>query len=373
MTNPFVLTQYISPAYFCDREAETARLLANIENGRNTVVYSLRRLGKTQLVQHLFHKLREKREVLPVYFDIFHTRDLDQFTLAFADAVFRSLSTDSTSMLEKATKILSNLRVTLSIDPFTGSPTLQLDIKSPRESEITLRRIFEHISAQKQQVIVAIDEFQQVAGYPGGSAEAMLRSFMAGCPNIRFIFLGSVKHLLVSMFASESSPFYQSAEMMKLGKIETEVYTRFVRRLFREKGSEIPEEITSEIIKWCRNHTYFVQRFFNKLYTIPGETVGEDEVKTVLRELLLENEPVFNDYRRFYTRFQWDLLSAIARENGAKNIYSSAFISKYGLGSASSIRTAMQSLLKRDSIHEEGGKIFVTDVFFSRWLEYRGR
>ncbi|MCK9311813.1 MAG: hypothetical protein M0P26_06010 [Bacteroidales bacterium] len=33
--NPFLLTGYYSPAYFCDREAETAKILSALENDRN--------------------------------------------------------------------------------------------------------------------------------------------------------------------------------------------------------------------------------------------------------------------------------------------------------------------------------------------------
>lgn len=49
--NPFVITgRYVAPEYFCDREKETAELLSNVENWRNTVLISLRRMGKSGLI-----------------------------------------------------------------------------------------------------------------------------------------------------------------------------------------------------------------------------------------------------------------------------------------------------------------------------------
>ena len=46
LANPFVYQGYESPAYFCDREAETKSLLSHLKNGRNiTKVSDLGRVG----------------------------------------------------------------------------------------------------------------------------------------------------------------------------------------------------------------------------------------------------------------------------------------------------------------------------------------
>jgi Predicted ATPase (AAA+ superfamily) len=341
MKNPFTVTGYAGAKYFCDREEETKKIISAVENGRNIVLYSIRRLGKTQLIKHVFSSLGKNKKYITVYLDIYHTRDLKSFTQSFAEAVFSALTTNPASILEKAAKVLSNLRVALSFDPFSGKTILTFDIKTPQESEATLRKIFEHISAQKKQVVVAIDEFQQVSLYPEDTTEALLRSFMSECTNASFIFSGSVNHLLISMFASANRPFYQSAEMLRLQKIETAVYARFAKRLFNSKGTNLPLSLATECIQWCRNHTYFVQRLFNRLYSLPVEEITGDVIQRTKNELLLEAEPVFNDYVNFYTQFQWKLLSAVAKEDGAQSVYSTEFINKYELGSTSSVRTAL--------------------------------
>ena len=38
LRNPFVYQGYVSPKYFCDRTEETEELIANLQNGRNTVL-----------------------------------------------------------------------------------------------------------------------------------------------------------------------------------------------------------------------------------------------------------------------------------------------------------------------------------------------
>jgi AAA+ ATPase superfamily predicted ATPase len=52
--NPFPINYYVSPSYFCDRKAEAERLIRNIENGFNTALLSIRSLGKTGLINHVF-------------------------------------------------------------------------------------------------------------------------------------------------------------------------------------------------------------------------------------------------------------------------------------------------------------------------------
>ena len=44
--NPFLLTTYGGPEYFCDRRYELERLTSNILNGVNTTLLSIRRMGK---------------------------------------------------------------------------------------------------------------------------------------------------------------------------------------------------------------------------------------------------------------------------------------------------------------------------------------
>lgn len=50
MINPFFTIGYGGPEYFCDKEAETAKLTETLTNGRNIALISPRRLGKTGLI-----------------------------------------------------------------------------------------------------------------------------------------------------------------------------------------------------------------------------------------------------------------------------------------------------------------------------------
>jgi AAA+ ATPase superfamily predicted ATPase len=51
--NPFPTTGYYGPAFFCDREKETATLLRNLKGRQSTTLAAIRRMGKTALIKHV--------------------------------------------------------------------------------------------------------------------------------------------------------------------------------------------------------------------------------------------------------------------------------------------------------------------------------
>ena len=55
--NPFLVSGYQGPDYFCAREKETEELASALANGRNVCLVSPRRMGKTGLILHLFNRL----------------------------------------------------------------------------------------------------------------------------------------------------------------------------------------------------------------------------------------------------------------------------------------------------------------------------
>ena len=74
-TNPFLITGYQGPDYFCDREKETASLMSALKNGRNITLISPRRMGKTELIKNVFYYIqKENKSAACFYLDIFQPR-----------------------------------------------------------------------------------------------------------------------------------------------------------------------------------------------------------------------------------------------------------------------------------------------------------
>ena len=232
--NPFLITGYAAPKYFCDRVSETNTILDTLQNGRNITLTSPRRLGKTGLIKHIFYQLK-KQGATVIYIDLYPTESLNDFTQAFASAVLGQLDSNPIKALKKIATVIKGLRPYLTVDPATNQPKVGLDIAIGTETS-TLDQVFNYLKRSEKQCYIAFDEFQQIANYPEKNIEALLRSYIQDLHNTRFIFSGSQSHMLGEMFLSPKRPFYQSTSEKSIGTINENVYYKFSAAFFKKQG-----------------------------------------------------------------------------------------------------------------------------------------
>jgi hypothetical protein len=366
--NPFILNSYISPEYFCDREKETQEIISAVNNGRNLTLISLRRMGKTGLIKHVFNSLEKNKETKCIYIDIMTTSNLQDFTIAIAKSVIEALESKSMSVLKKIGGALGALKPSFNINPLTGDTSFQLQLNNESESEQSLKIIFDILQNNRYKIVIAIDEFQQILNYPEKNTEAVLRSYIQHLTNVNFIFSGSRKDMLTSIFLNQSKPFYLSSEFMYLDTIEEEKYIDFIRAKFFSGKITIDAVQIKKILELTRSHTFYVQLFCNKLYENGKNKIDNSDIVKILNHIFEENKFIYENYRLMLTDFQWKLLCAIAKEGNIKEIMSKDFIGKYNLGAASSVKTAVTSLLNKEMIFNENEVYRIYDIFLSLWL-----
>jgi AAA+ ATPase superfamily predicted ATPase len=364
--NPFLITGYKSPEYFCDREIESGTLRNAIENHRNITLISSRRMGKTGLIQHVFSDMSKKSGRIPVYFDIMGTTGFNEFAEVLCNAVLRSMSKTERAWKGFLRK-LGSLRPALAFDSLTGEPRISLDIRSAEEIDLSLDMIFRLMGEKKQYFVIAIDEFQQIASYPEKNVEAILRSHVQKQSNVCFIFSGSKKHMLSAMFSKPSRPFFNSTQMMFLEHIDREAYFDFIRSHFAGRGKQIENEALERIAEYTQLHTFYVQFLCNRLFGT-FKNVGIKEVDKVLYTILRENEPIYASYLNLLTISQYRTLRAIALEGMVEKPTSGNFLAAHHLGAASSVSQAVSSLTKKELIHNDSGRLSVQDKFFAQWI-----
>ena len=367
--NPFLVSGYHSPEYFCDREEETGRVIRSLANERNITIFSIRRLGKTGLIEHVFNRLKSDKKIHLFYIDILSTTGLNGFVNLFAATLLGKLETKPEKFIKKIGEIFSGIRPVISFDPHTGAPTLQINIQSAEDADRSLEKIFVYLKESRKKILIAIDEFQQITNYPEKNVEAVLRTNIQRAAGVNFIFSGSQKHTLLSIFSKYGNPFYQSTEMMQLERIPKKDYSEFIISKFDKGKKKISGSTVVKILEICRLHTYYVQFLCNRLYGLKDSTITESLVKNTLESILKENEPEYINYRNLMTGYQWKVLTAIAIEGNAKLITSKDFIAKHKLGTPSSVHTAVKALLSREMIYKEEVDYFIYDVFLERWLE----
>ena len=368
-SNPFLITGYLSPEYFCDRDKETQIITEAVTNRRHLTLFSPRRYGKTALIKHVFHLGEKKKLFVPVYTDIMATTNLSEFVENFGKAVL-SAHAKNTSVLKKMMNSLASIRPKFTIDSLTGEPAVILTVNNEKEAVDSMEAIFNYLRNQKSSFVVSIDEFQQVSYYPEKNIEALLRSYVQLVENICIIFSGSRKHILTQMFSMPDRPFYNSTQIMEIERIPHDSYSSFILERFSVGKRIISPDALEMIFEITSLKTFYVQYLCNRLYS-SFKKVDTHEVKEMIFRIINENEPIYAGYLNLLTSQQFRVLRAIAQNNGIEAPTSKEFISGYGLGASSSASQSVKSLEDKEFISYYDEKYRVNDAFFTQWLIHK--
>lgn len=365
--NPFLLTGYVSPDFFCDREQETQKLISALQNGRNVTLISPRRMGKTGLIRHIFHQMEAEKQAKCYYVDLYKTDGLASLVEQLASVVLGSLDTTEAKIIKQVTTFFKSLRPLLSFDSLTGVPTFMVDVK-PELAEHSLAEIFSYMEQSGQLCVIAMDEFQTIVDYGEKNVEALLRSHVQHLTSVHFIFSGSQRHVLENMFALANRPFYQSTQILNLYEIQESSYYQFATEKLEAHHQQIPTDVFNDLYQRLAGHTWYIQMVMNRLYESGQKQITKPLVNKVLNEIIDENEATFQTFMRLITPAQARLLKAIAKEGTVQQALGSSFISKHQLGATSTIRSAIQSLVEKELVLDCQGGYQVYDRFFSLWL-----
>lgn len=366
--NPFLLTGYVSPDYFCDREEEIKRLISALLNGRNVTLISPRRMGKTGLIRHAFHHLNVGKQAKCYYVDLYKTDSLSSLVEQLANVVLGSLDTTEDKIIRQVTTFFKSLRPLFSFDSLSGVPTFTVDVK-PELAEYSLTEIFSYMEQSGQQCIIAMDEFQSIVNYKDRNVEALLRSHIQQLTSVHFIFSGSQRHVLENMFASANRPFYQSTQILNLFEIQEESYSKFARGKFEAHHQQIDEDVFDYMYQKLFGHTWYIQVLLNRLYEIGESPIKKELIDKVLADVVDENEATFQTFLRLISPAQVKLLRAIAAEGVVQQVLNQSFNSKYHLGATSTVRSALKALVEKELVLDIKGNYQVYDRFFGLWLK----
>ena len=365
--NPFLVTGYHSPSYFCDREDETKTMISALENGRNLTLIAPRRMGKTGLIKNVFYKLRqEQSDIITLYMDIYPTQNMGEFVQLFANTVLGQLDSAPQKAMSRIAKFIKSIRPVFSLDELSGRPKVTLDV-SPSSEQDTLKEIFDYLNSSEKQCYIAIDEFQQVADYPEKGLEASLRSYIQFLPNVNFIFAGSKQHVMQEMFLSAKRPFYHSTQIVAIDSIDKEAYYGFAAGFFDGQQLELMEDLFSYIYNEFDGHTWYIQAILNRLY---GYAVKPDKesVSQAVEEIVAESAYAYETLLSAYSYGSVRLVKAIAKEGCVREINSSTFIAKHKLKAASSINTALKKLIDKELVYKTPKGYIIYDRFMAIWL-----
>lgn len=369
MQNPFVFSNYVTGESFCNRNKELSELLKYIKGSQNVLLFSHRRFGKSSLIQQVFSKIKEKGlNIGAMHVELYGTISEKDFITRIFQGL-NQLESNLERLLKSVSKALSKIKLDLSIDSVTGTASI-----SPSFAAVNEKIILEELMnillkySQKRKLVIAFDDFQEVANYTEDGFEKRLRSFIQHHSNICYIFSGSQKHLITEMFNSNSRAFYKLADSFPLGKIETEHYIPWIKNLFSRKNVFLPIELIEEIVSRFENHPMYIQNFLFHLWEIPRNKEYSPEIINDLENKIIEKRSL--EYTVLWETLsinQKKTLKLILLNNGA-NLFNADSLKSVNLKTGSLVTKALSSLVKKEIIIKNG-TYMIQDIVFKKWLQ----
>jgi hypothetical protein len=369
--NPFIITaDYYGPEYFCDRQAETEALESNIANGRNTVLISSRRMGKSGLIAHVFNRAFVKSNFKTFSIDLYPTSSLAELILLLAKEITGPLKSKGQSLLESFLGIVKSLRPGFKVDPVTGQFVFDLSLGEIVKPVDSLKEIFQYLEGSEVPCLVSMDEFQQIAEYPDNNVLELLRTYVQKCKHTWFIFAGSDRRMMEKLFNNPSEPFYMSCSPLYLDAIQYENYLAFARHHFEAAGKSLQEESFKQVYELFDGHTWYVQRLMNEMFawTKPGEVADAQMASDALTFVIKTYARTFQEQMSSYPEAQKQLLIAIAKDGQAQQVTSVAFCKKHSMKSPSTVQSALRVLHDKGIVRKDGTTYSVTNRLFGIWL-----
>jgi len=375
MENPFVYGKVARGESFADREAEIKELMADIQSSQNVVIFSPRRYGKTSLVLEVLDRAREQG-ILAVYLDLFKVTSEEGFIADYAKEVARLEPGGIRSMLRNLRELLPRLVPKVVLKSEKAGVEVEFEFDPRSEKAPLLDDLFEAVATigtkSDKRAVVVFDEFQEIADWDADmKVERQMRAQFQLHENVSYIFMGSKRHLMREIFQSKNRPFYRFGKHFPLEKIPRDEFAAFIDKRFAETGIEITAPFIAEILELTEDHPYYTQLFCHILWNRTHErgTVKVDDISSTLQEVFLREGHAFHDLWDMLPLKARQVLVALAKEDRSQaQLYSSDFLQKHALGSASSVQRAVSRLITEEILEKVNGGYEFTDVFFKRWI-----
>jgi hypothetical protein len=374
--NPFVYGEIVSAAAFADREDERARLGRDLAAGQKVFLISPRRYGKSSLVRDVMRGLA-KQQMLTVEVTVAASSSYIGFLESYAQALVAA-DTPVSRLRRWATELLGAIRPELRLDADpTGRAKFAIAfpaVRSARDAARVATEVFalpaRIAAARKQRMAVALDEFQAIVAFDGGTIEHALRTAVQEQRQVGYVFAGSEPSLMERMLGPRR-PFYKAGPVMRLEKIDGQEFATFIESRFQGSGIRAEAGLGEAIVDLAANVPYDVQRLAHETWddvkAAGRKAAGVDDLHATLTRLLGEQQTVFEESWQRLTLPQRAVLRALVIEEG-RELMSADVRARHRLPGTSTVQAALAALLRQDIITKDGGRYVAVDSLYREWV-----
>ena len=376
--NPFVYGEVVPAWAFVDREAELDRLARDLLAGQKVFLISPRRYGKSSLVRRALGAV-SRGGALTVEVTVSSYSSYLSFLEGYARALV-SIEARLDRARTWVRDLLSAVRPEVRVEPSAesgGQLALSVTFPSARtQKDISLlaAEVFalpgRIADARRRKMAIALDEFQAIAAFNGGSVEHALRAAVQHQRNVGYVFSGSEPALMERMLG-RSRPFYKAGPVMRLDRIPADRFAEFIESRFRSTRVKPAPGLGAAIVELAGNLPYDVQRLAHEVWddvrAAGSRTAGLEDLHATLKRLLGEHETIFESMWQRLTLGQRATLRAAVLEDG-RELLSADVRARYRLSGASTVQASLAALVREDILARESTKYIVVDSLFREWV-----
>ncbi len=239
-----------------------------------------------------------------------------------------------------------------------GLKTITSDLSFDELIEDTFSALFG--MAKRKGVVIAIYEFQQISNIKDVKIDAILRKYMQKEANISYIFLGSKRNILNSLFAYKS-PLYSMATPMSLGALKKKDIYEYA------KGHlNVSEENIKYIFDISAGETKLIQTILHRLYLEKFENIDEKIINQILDGILISKNDQYKTLFEIFSTNQKKAFKLLGKHG--KDLFSQAILHQENI-SRSSMQSSLKQLFAKEYIDKENGAYFIQDRIFELWVK----
>ena len=374
--NPFIYGEIVTTPAFADREDERERLARDLAAAQKVFLISPRRYGKSSLIRDVMRGLGRQR-ILTVEVTVAASSSYIGFLESYARALVAA-ETPAGTIRRWAAELLQSLKPELRFEAQgAGEAGFSLAFPAVRTARDAARLAAEVFAlpgriaaARKQNLAIALDEFQAIASFNGGSVEHALRAAVQDQRTVGYVFAGSEPSLMERMLGPRR-PFYKAGPVMRLEKIAPALFASFLEARFTASGVRPEPGLGTAIVELGGNVPYDVQRLAHETWddvkAAGRRAAGLDNLHSTLVRLLGEHHTVFEESWQRLTLAQRAALRAVVLEEG-RELLSADVRTRHRLPGASSVQSALAALVREEIVSKEGARYVVGDSLYREWV-----
>ncbi|EKD77887.1 MAG: ribosome assembly protein 4 (RSA4) [uncultured bacterium] len=353
---------------FCNRVQERCYLKELITARRHTVVIAPRRYGKTSLIAQCLSELKMPHVTMELTL-VTTAHDVEKLIANHVSAFLYTVLPKTTKAKTKILKLFQWLNPQLTLTAHGQSLQFKPDWQNHPTKNIAeiLKKLNEAAKLANKKMVIVMDEFQQLSLIDNHTIEASIRHAMQYSTHISYIFSGSHRHMLLSMFNNKNQPFYNSCEILSLTRIHHDDYVKFIQHAAKEKWHKnIPLETLNALFELTEYHPNYINRVCGYLW-LTHQFPTTQNIHHYWDECVQSKQAEFSENILSLSANQKRVFSYLAR-HPTKQVSDHDFCNAVQLPEAS-VRQAVKVLLKKDYLQKnKEGVISVLDPAMKSYL-----